>query len=194
MQAFVLSLTRPHHRERTNVVLDKMWFRLGRYVRAKLIVMVIIGAITFATLFFLDVRYPLLLAGIVALGEVIPQVGPWIARVPLFGIAALEGWKTFLVVVIASVIIENLKGYLISPGRRGRPARPQPARRDPGRAAGGVLLGPIGALVAVPAAACVQVVCEEVLIPWRRAQVETSLELPAGVEAGVMPPPAPAPG
>lgn len=50
--------------------------------------------------------------------------------------------------------------------------------------AGGVLLGPIGALVAVPAAACIQVVCEEVLIPWRRAQVETSLELPAGVEAG----------
>ena len=26
----------------------------------------------------------------------IPQVGPWIARVPLFGIAALEGWQTFV--------------------------------------------------------------------------------------------------
>ena len=194
LQAFVLSLLRPHHRERANVVLDKMWFRLGRYVRAKLIVMAIIGAITFAALFFLDVRYPLLLAGIVALGEVIPQVGPWIARIPLFGIAALEGWKTFLAVVIVSVLIENLKGYLISPAVEGDQLDLNPLVVILAVLAGGILLGPIGALVAVPAAACIQVICEEVLIPWRRAQVETSLELPAGVEAGVMPPPGQAPG
>ena len=35
-----------------------------------------------------------------------------------------------------------------------------------------MLLGPIGALVAVPFAACVQVVFEEVLIPWRRRKID----------------------
>ena len=102
------------------------------------------------TLFFLDVRYPLLLAGIVALGEIIPQVGPWIARVPLFGIAALEGWQTFVIVVIASVIIENLKGYLISPAVEGDQLDLNPLVVILAVLAGGVLLGPIGALVAVP--------------------------------------------
>jgi predicted PurR-regulated permease PerM len=34
--------------------------------------------------------------------------------------------------------------------------------------AGGLLLGWVGALIAVPAAAVVQVIVEDVLIPWRR--------------------------
>ena len=60
--------------------------------------MIIVGAITFVALFFLDVRFPLLLAVIVAFGELIPQVGPCIAWVPLFGVAALEGWRTLILV------------------------------------------------------------------------------------------------
>ena len=115
LQRFALSLVARRHREHTGDVLDKMWHRLGHYVRAKLIVMAIIGTITFVPLFLLGVQYPLLLAGIVALGEAIPQVGPWIARVPLFAIAALEDWQTLAAVVVLSVIVENLKGYLISP-------------------------------------------------------------------------------
>jgi predicted PurR-regulated permease PerM len=44
---------------------------------------------------------------------------------------------------------------------------------------GAALLGPGGAFVAVPAAAMVQVVFEEVIIPWRRRQLapaEAALE------------------
>ena len=96
-----------------------MWFRLGRYVRAKLIVMVIIGAITFATLFFLDVRYPLLLAGIVALGEVDPAGRPVDRARAAVRHRRARGLADLRAVVIASVIIENLKGYLISPAVEG---------------------------------------------------------------------------
>ena len=42
--------------------------------------------------------------------------------------------------------------------------------------AGGALLGPIGALVAVPAAACIQAVREEVLIPWRRRKIDVDVD------------------
>ena len=47
--------------------------------------------------------------------------------------------------------------------------------------AGGLLLGWIGALIAVPAAAVVQVIVEDVLIPWRRRQL-------AAAEAAADPP------
>jgi putative permease len=169
---FFLSLMHPRHRDRAETVADKMWVRLGRYVRAKAIVMLIIGSITYATLLLLDVRYPLLLAVIVAFGETIPQVGPWIARVPLFGIAALDGGATLGLVILASVIIENLKGYLISPWVEGDQLDIDPLVVILAVFTGSALLGPIGAFVAVPAAACLQVIAEEVVIPWRRAQLQ----------------------
>lgn len=171
LQDFALTLVHPRHRGQTRKVLDEMWERLGHYVRAKLIVMVIIGGITYGALALIGVRYPLLLAVIVAFGELIPQVGPWIARLPLFAVAALDGGVTLLLAVIASVLIENLKGYLISPAVEGRQLDIDPLTVVLAVLAGGALLGPIGALVAVPFAACVQVLCEEVLIPWRRRKV-----------------------
>jgi predicted PurR-regulated permease PerM len=168
----VLSLVHPRHRGQTRRVFDEIWDRLGRYVRAKLIVMVIVGGITYGALLLIGVRYPLLLAVVVAFGELIPQVGPWVARVPLFVVAALDGGVTLLFTVIASVIIENLKGYLISPVVEGRQLDIDPLTVIIAVLVGGALLGPIGALVAVPFAACVQVVCEEVLIPWRRRKID----------------------
>jgi predicted PurR-regulated permease PerM len=172
LQNFTLTLVHPRHRAQTKNVLDEIWDRLGRYVRAKLIVMAIVGGITYGALLLIGVRYPLLLAVVVALGELIPQVGPWIARVPLFAVAALDGGVTLLLAVIASVIIENLKGYFISPAVEGRQLEIDPLTVILAVLAGGALLGPIGALVAVPFAASVQVVCEEVLIPWRRRKID----------------------
>jgi putative permease len=172
LQDFALTLVHPRHRGQTRKVLDEMWDRLGRYVRAKLIVMVIVGGITYGALVLIDVRYPLLLAVIVAFGELIPQVGPWMARAPLFAVAALDGGVTLILAVIASVIIENLKGYLISPVVEGSQLDIDPLTVIVAVLVGGALLGPIGALVAVPAAACIQVVCEEVLIPWRRRKID----------------------
>jgi predicted PurR-regulated permease PerM len=91
--------------------------------------------------------------------------------VPLFGVAALEGWRTLILVVILSLIVENLKGYLISPAVEGTQLDIDPLVVVLAVLSGAALLGPLGAFIAVPAAACVQVVCEEVIIPWRRAQL-----------------------
>ena len=78
-----------------------MWSRVGAYLRAKVIVMAIVGALTYLALLVIGVPFPLVLAFIVALGEAIPRAGPWLARIPLLGIAALEGWETFGLVVRA---------------------------------------------------------------------------------------------
>jgi len=88
------------------------------------------------------------------------------------GFVALQGVTTLVIVVILSFIVENLKGYLISPAVEGSQLNIDPLVVILAVLAGGALIGPLGALVAVPAAACIQVVCEEVLIPWRRRQVD----------------------
>jgi predicted PurR-regulated permease PerM len=170
--AFILSMVHPDHRATTETVLVKMWQRLGHYLRAKLIVMTIIGVITYVALLLIGLPYPLALSVLVAFGVLIPRIGPWIARIPLLAIALLEGWTTFGLTFLASIIIDNLKGMIISPFVEGDQLDIPPLLVFIAILVGAALLGPAGAFVAVPVAAMVQVVFEEVIIPWRRRQLE----------------------
>ena len=180
--AFILSMVHPRHRATTRDVLVKMWERLGHYLRAKLIVMSIVGAITYGALLLIGLPYALVLSIIVAFGVLIPRVGPWIARIPLLAIALLDGWVTFGLTFAAAIIIDNLKGLLISPFVEGDQLDIPPLLVFVAVLIGAALLGPAGAFVAVPAAAMVQVLFEEVIIPWRRRQLAPAEAEPVSVE------------
>jgi putative permease len=181
---FTLSLVHPTDRDLVRGLLEKMWSRVGSYLRAKVIVMAIIGAITYLALLVIGVPFALVLAIIVALGEAIPRVGPWLARIPLLGIAALEGLTTFGLVFAASVVIENGKGYVISPYVEGDQLDIHPLLVFVAVLVGATLGGFAGAFVAVPLAAIVDVFVRDVVVPWRRRDVaEPATEAP-------LPPPA----
>jgi predicted PurR-regulated permease PerM len=169
--AAILELVHPNHRPKTRAVLVAMWTRIGFYLRAKVIVMTIVGALTYGVLLVIGVPFALPLAIVVALGEAIPRAGPWLARIPLLAIAALEGLGTLGITFVASVVIENLKGYVISPVVEGDQLDIHPLVVFVSVLVGGALLGVAGAFIAVPAAAMVQVLYEEVFRPWRLAQL-----------------------
>ncbi len=174
----ILSMVHPTHRELTSRVLVKMWQRIGFYLRAKLIVMGIVAVLTYLALLLIGVPFPVLLAILTALGELIPRIGPWLARIPLLGIAALDGWQTLVLTFIASVIIQNAKGLVISPLVEGGQLDIHPLLVFISVLVGAALIGPAGAFIAVPFAAMVQVLFEEVIIPWRRRQL-LAFETPA---------------
>ena len=70
---FVLSLTHPDHRRRAGLVLDRTWLRIGGYLRAKVIVMAIVGALTYVSLIAIGVPFAIPLSVIVAFGELSPS-------------------------------------------------------------------------------------------------------------------------
>jgi predicted PurR-regulated permease PerM len=181
---FVISLVRPDHRDEWSSVLVKMWQRVGHYLRAKLIVSTIVGTITWVALLVIGVPYAILLAIVVAFGEVIPRAGPWIARIPLLAIAGLEGPATLGLTFGASVVIENAKGYLISPWVEGDQLDIHPLLVFIAVLIGGALLGVAGAFIAVPAAAMVQVIVEEIVLPWRQRQIGEAPAAQAGARDG----------
>jgi predicted PurR-regulated permease PerM len=165
----ILELVHPEHRPKTREVLVSMWTRIGYYLRAKLIVMVVVGAITYGALLAIGIPFALPLAIIVALGEAIPRAGPWLARIPLLAIAAFEGLATLGITLAASILIENLKGYVISPVVEGDQLDIHPLLVFISVLVGSALLGLAGAFVAVPAAAMAQVLYDDVVRPWRLA-------------------------
>jgi len=180
IRRFILSLVGRTHRDDVATVLDRCWARLGVYLRAKVIVMGIVGALMYVALLVIGVPFAVPLAIIVAFGELIPRAGPWLARIPLLAIAALDGPRTFLLTLAASIVIENLKGYLISPFVEGDQLDIPPLLVFVAVLVGASLGGAAGAFVAVPAAAVLDVLAKEVVIPWRHAQVQqTSNGYPA---------------
>ena len=111
---------------------------------------------------------------IVAFGELIPLVGSWLARIPLFAIAALDSPRTFVLTFVASILIQNLQGYVISPLVEGDQLDIHPLLVFVAVLVGAALGGAIGAFVAVPAAAIIDLVVREVVVPWRHAQLRGS--------------------
>jgi predicted PurR-regulated permease PerM len=186
-----LSMVHPAHRDLWEDVLTKIWSRMGHYLRAKIIVMTIVGVLMYIGLLLLGVRFPFLLAIIVAAGQIIPRIGPWFGRVPLFGIAALDGYEMLISVILLSVFIENLKGYVISPLVEADQLNIHPLLVFISVLVGGALLGVAGAFIAVPAAAAAQVIFEEVIVPWRTGQFVVEEPDKAGVRVRV-PDPQPA--
>jgi predicted PurR-regulated permease PerM len=175
---FVLSMTHPDHRRRTGLILDRTWLRIGGYLRAKVIVMTIVGMLTYVSLVLIGVPFAVPLSVIVAFGELIPLVGSWLARIPLFAIAALDSPRTFVLTFVASVLIQNLQGYVISPLVEGDQLDIHPLVVFIAVLVGASLGGAIGAFVAVPAAAIVDLVVREVAVPWRRGQLRGSAAVP----------------
>ena len=168
---FVLSLIHPDHRRRTGLILDRIWLRVGRYLWAKVIVMAIVGALTYLSLIAIGVPFAIPLSVIVALGELIPLIGSWLARIPLFAIAALDSPRTFVLTLVASIVIQNLQGYVISPVVEGDQLEIHPLLVFVAVLIGAALGGAVGAFIAVPAAAIVDLVLHEVVVPWRRGQL-----------------------
>jgi predicted PurR-regulated permease PerM len=177
-----LLLVAPARRDRTRDVVEKIWDRLGGYLRAKVVVMVCVGALMYVSLRLLGVPFAVPLSVIAAFGELVPKVGVWIARVPLLTIAAFQGWTTFGLTFLASYVIEDLKAYVIAPRVEGQTLSMDPLLTLLAVLCGTTLIGWEGALIAVPFAAMLQVVFEEVIVPWRLAQWETSD--PGGDERG----------
>jgi len=183
-----LLLVWPDRRDRAHDVMDKIWIRLGGYLRAKLVVMVCVGVLMYAALRLLGVPFAVPLSVIVAFGELVPRVGVWIARIPLLGIAAFQGWETLGLTFLASAAIEELKADVIGPRVEAKTLNMDPLLTLLAVLCGTALLGWEGALIAVPFAAMLQVVFEEVIVPRRLAQFDTDggdSEERAGADAPV---------
>ncbi len=167
----LLSVFHPRQRATTRRVLDEMGVRLGAYLRSKIIVMVIVGTLVFATLFALGSPYAVLVAIFAGTFEALPRIGPWIGRAGIAVAVLPLGWEKVAIAMVAHVVIENLKGLFLSPIIEGNQVDIYPLTAFVAIIAGGLLLGWVGAFIAVPAAAVVQVVVEDVLIPWRHRQL-----------------------
>ncbi|GDY28675.1 AI-2E family transporter [Gandjariella thermophila] len=111
------------------------------------------------------VPYPVLLALFVALMDLIPVVGSTLAGIVVCLVALTVSLPIALATAGYLVAYRLAEDYLLVPKIIGRTVRVPPLVTVVAVLVGGVMLGIIGALVAIPVAAAIGLLLDEVVFP-----------------------------
>jgi predicted PurR-regulated permease PerM len=183
--------TRPQEqRERLRRSLDRMGTAVSGYMAGALTIALIAGVATYIVLLILGVPFRGPLAVIAGLFSLIPLVGATIAAV-LIGIVTLfENFPTATIVwVIWAIVYQQFENHVIQPQVQKRTVHVHPFVTIVAVLFGATLLGVLGALVAIPVAASIQILVRE-WVDVRTMRIKPPPgEPPGGGAAGQGPPP-----
>ncbi|WP_245993894.1 AI-2E family transporter [Nocardioides immobilis] len=152
-------------RERVTKLGDKVIHNIGGYVSGAFVVALCAGFSSLIFLWFTEVReYAVALAFVVAVLDVIPMIGATIGAVVVCAIAFATDVKSGIAAVIFYVIYQQIENYVIYPRIMGRSVDLPGAVIVIAALVGAALLGVVGALLAIPAAAAVLLIIREVVV------------------------------
>jgi predicted PurR-regulated permease PerM len=158
------------NRERYLDVTNRIVNTTSRYMLGNLAISVICGTVYGVTAVILDLPYPLALALIAGLLDLIPVVGATIAGIIIGVIALSVSLEALVAFAIVMVVYQQIENYVLQPTIIGRAARVSGFTVLVSVLAFGALFGFIGAIIGVPIAAGLQILVEE-LTAARRARV-----------------------
>jgi predicted PurR-regulated permease PerM len=155
------------HTRRPRVILigDEVFAKVGAYVLGNVLISIIAGVATFIWLMAFGVPYPLLLGIFVALLDLVPVVGSTIAGVVVGAVALTVSLPVCIATVVFFVVFRLAEDYLLVPKIIGRAVKVPALITVVAVLIGGALLGIVGALVAIPIAAALQLLTQEILFP-----------------------------
>jgi predicted PurR-regulated permease PerM len=177
---------RPEHEVRIQRALDRIGIAVGNYVGGALLQATIAGVTTFIVLSILGVPFAAPLAVVVALFDLIPLVGATIAAVLVGLVTVFHNFPVATIVwAIWAVIYQQIENTVIQPQIQRRAVEVHAFAVLVSVLCGATLFGIVGALLAIPFAASIQIALRE----WWEYRTGTNVEMPAGVERPPPPPP-----
>ena len=122
-----------------------------------------IGVTAAIGLYLLGVPYFYVLALLAAIGEMVPVIGPVLSAVPAVLVAFSVSPRTALFVLIFLVVQQQFENHFLVPKVMERQVGVSAVTVIIALLLGGSLLGILGAVLAVPSAAILQVLLQEIL-------------------------------
>jgi predicted PurR-regulated permease PerM len=152
-------------RPRAILLGDEILAKVGGYVLGNLLTSLIAGTLTTTFLAIAKVPYPLLLGIFVAIVDLLPVIGSAIAGVVVCLVALSVSVPVCLATIGFFVVYRTAESYLIVPRIIGQAVQVPAVLTVVAALLGGALQGIVGALVAIPAAAALLLLTQEVLFP-----------------------------
>ncbi|MCC7415831.1 MAG: AI-2E family transporter [Acidobacteria bacterium] len=149
-------------RERIVDASSKVTRKLSAWLNGQLMLAATIGTTAAIALYLLGVPYFYVLALIAAAGELIPVIGPLLSAAPAVLVALSVSQRTALWVAIFWLLQQQFENHVLVPKIMQRQVGVSPVIVIGALLIGGTLLGIVGVLLAVPTAAVLQVMVEEI--------------------------------
>lgn len=160
-----LRLVPRSRRPRVGLITEEVLRRIGGYVLGNLATSIVAGLCAFIMLEILRVPYALALALLVSLLDLVPLVGASIAAAVCTLVALFVSIPVGIITLLYFVAYQQFENYVLVPRVMKRTVDVSPLATIVAALIGGTLLGIVGALLAIPAAATVSLVLGEVVYP-----------------------------
>jgi predicted PurR-regulated permease PerM len=158
----IFELQPPDRRERLHRARENIARAVGGYVAGALLQATIAGILTYIVLAILGVPFRAPLAVLVFLLDLIPLVGATVAAVLVGIVTVFNDFPTVTIIwVIWSIVYQQVENSVIQPQIQRRTVQVHPFLVLVSVLFGATLLGIVGALVAIPAAASIQIMLRE---------------------------------
>jgi len=175
---FGRSLIPTAHRDRSLHLLRQMDEVVAGFVRGRIVVSLIMGMLLSVGWWAVGVPYSVVLGVVVGLFCAVPYLGavgvPVAIGLLAFGELGSSGetmswWGIVLWPSLVYAVVQIFEGYVLIPVIAGKATNLDPVTILVVVLAGGSLMGVYGMLLAIPVAACIKIVCTDVLLPKIRA-------------------------
>ncbi len=161
---FVTNLFHGRHREEAQRVIDEIENTMGGYVRGMVVVSFVVGVLNLAAMLVFGVPNAPTLAFIIALATTIPMIGGIIGM----GIAVLmtlvASPQYLITVIIITFIVQQIESYVLGPRVMSNSVGLDPLLVIVYTSIGFMLLGIVGALIAVPIMGTVHILLVNLVI------------------------------
>jgi predicted PurR-regulated permease PerM len=157
---FVPSSRRP----RAILIGDEILAKVGDYVFGNVVTSVIAGAATFIWCAAFDVPYPVLLGALVAFLDLLPY-GSSVAGIIVAAVALTISIPVSIATAGFYMVFRLFEDYLLVPKIIGRALKVPAGVTVVAVLIGGTVWGIVGALIAIPVAAALQLLTQELLFP-----------------------------
>jgi predicted PurR-regulated permease PerM len=154
----------PPQAEAVRRATDRIASAVSGYIVGALLQALVAGIFAFAMLEILGVPSPLPLAVVIALLDLIPLVGATLGAVIVGGVTLFVDFPTTTIIwAIFAIVYQQFENYVVQPRIQSRAASLDPFLVVIAALFGGTLFGIIGALIAIPSAAAIQIAVREFL-------------------------------
>ena len=152
-------------RARVGLLTDEILNRVGGYVLGNLFTSLVAGLATLIWLEAWGVPYAVALSMFVAITDLIPLIGATIGAIGVTVVALFQGIPTGIATFAFYTAYQQFENYVLQPRVMKRTVDVAPVVTIVAALLGAALLGVLGALIAVPIAAGIQLLLTEVAFP-----------------------------
>lgn len=131
-------------------IIEKTERRLGSWLLGELMLMLIVGTMTFVGLSLIGIRYALPLAIIAGLLEIVPNIGPILSAVPAFIVAIAQSYFFGIASIVLYIIVQQLENHIAVPLIMKRVIGLSPIITLIALIIGGRFFGVLGILLSIP--------------------------------------------